>query len=88
MYTRLNTNYNNYEGDIMENKMVFNAEETAKFLGVGMNKIYELLTSGQIPSRRIGRKYLIPRLALENWLNVSVLKEGVKNEGMYQQGRK
>lgn len=72
----------------MENKMVFNAEETAKFLGVGMNKIYELLTSGQIPSRRIGRKYLIPRLALENWLNVSVLKEGVKNEGMYQQGRK
>ncbi len=53
----------------METKMIYTAEETAKLLGVGMNKIYELLMAGKLPSRRIGRKYLIPKAALEKWLN-------------------
>ena len=53
----------------MENKLIFTAEETAKLLGLGMNKIYELLTSGEIPSKRVGRKYLISRNTLEKWLN-------------------
>lgn len=53
----------------MDNKLIFTAEETAQLLGIGMNKIYELLISGKLPSRRIGRKYLIPKVALEKWLN-------------------
>lgn len=53
----------------MQEKAVLTAEETAKLLGVGMNKIYELLAIKEIPSKRVGRKYLIPRLALEKWLN-------------------
>ena len=51
----------------MEGKMILTAKETASALGIGMNKIYELLISGTIPSRRIGRKYLIPRVAREDW---------------------
>ena len=58
----------------METRMILTAEETAKLLGIGMNKIYELLISGQIPAKRIGRKYLIPRLALERWLNDGIAK--------------
>ena len=53
----------------MQEKAVLTAEETAKLLGVGMNKIYELLAIKEIPFKRVGRKYLIPRLALEKWLN-------------------
>ena len=53
----------------MNNKLIYTAEETARLLGVGMNKIYELLISGKLPSRRIGRKYLIPKIVLEKWLN-------------------
>lgn len=53
----------------METRIIYTAEETAKLLGIGMNKIYELLVSGVIPSRRIGRKYLVSKIALENWLN-------------------
>jgi excisionase family DNA binding protein len=55
--------------NIMETKMIYTAEETAKLLGIGMNKVYELLIAGEIPSKRIGRKYLISKIALENWLN-------------------
>lgn len=58
----------------MENKIILTPEETAKLLGIGMNKIYELLISGEIPSKRIGRKYLISRILLENWLNSSLVK--------------
>ena len=68
----------------MDTKMVLTAEETAKCLGIGMNKIYELLTAGVIPSRRVGRKYLIPRLALENWLNSGERKEETVRERLYQ----
>lgn len=53
----------------MDNKLIFTAEETAQLLGIGMNKIYELLISGKLPSKRIGRKYLIPKIVLEKWLN-------------------
>ncbi len=58
----------------METKLIFTAEETAKLLGIGMNKIYELLIGGEIPSKRIGRKYLISKIALEKWLNEKTLK--------------
>ena len=58
----------------MESKLILTAEETAKLLGIGMNKIYELLMSGELPSRRIGRKYLVSRIMLENWLNCSTQK--------------
>lgn len=52
----------------MEEKFILTAEETAKLLGIGMNKMYELLVNGTIPSKRVGRKYLIPRICLEEWL--------------------
>lgn len=55
----------------MNKKIILTAQETAKLLGIGMNKIYELLVSGELPSRRIGRKYLISKVMLENWLNTS-----------------
>jgi excisionase family DNA binding protein len=72
----------------MENKMILTAEETAKLLGIGMNKTYELLVCGEIPSKRIGRKYLIPRLALDIWLSSGNQKEETPYERVHQQSRK
>lgn len=56
----------------MEEKMVYTAEEAAKLLGIGMNKVYQLLGNRTIPSKKIGRVYLIPKLALERWLNENI----------------
>ena len=43
-------------------------EETAKVLGIGRNSAYEGVRTGEIPSIRIGKRILVPRLALEQIL--------------------
>lgn len=47
---------------------VFSPQEAARFLGVGKNAVYDAVNRGAIPSRRIGRRILISRMALEKWL--------------------
>lgn len=53
------------------NKLTLTPEETAKQLGIGKNKVYELIKQNTIPNIRIGRKLLIPVENLEKWLHVS-----------------
>lgn len=53
-------------------RLVYTTNEVAQALNLGLNKVYELLYSKQIPSVKVGRKYLIPKHALENWLSKSV----------------
>ncbi len=43
-------------------------EETAKVLGIGRNSAYEGVRTGQIPSIRIVKRILVPRIALERIL--------------------
>jgi excisionase family DNA binding protein len=49
-------------------KLVYSVQETSKILNIGMNKIYKLLRDNTIPNVRIGKKIIIPKKALENWL--------------------
>jgi excisionase family DNA binding protein len=43
-------------------------EQVARELGIGRNAAYEGVRSGQIPSIRIGKRLLIPRIALDRLL--------------------
>lgn len=52
----------------MNDKLVYTVNEMAKTLGIGLNKAYELIHGNQVHSLRIGRKILIPKKSLENWL--------------------
>lgn len=47
---------------------VLTVEEARKRLRIGRNAIYEALARNEIPSIRIGRKYLVPRVAFEAML--------------------
>lgn len=49
-------------------KLVYTVRETANILNIGMNKAYELIEQKKIPVVRVGRKFLVPKQALENWL--------------------
>lgn len=49
-------------------KLTLNPKETSKELGIGLNKVYELIHNNTIPSVRIGRRLLIPIQSLKNWL--------------------
>lgn len=48
--------------------LLLKAEQTGEILGIGRTKVYELLASGEIESVRIGRNRLIPRKAVEEYV--------------------
>lgn len=54
-------------------KRVYTPSDICELLGLGRVKVYELLKAGQIPSMRLGNKYLIPVAAFEKWLNSFLL---------------
>ncbi len=50
-------------------KIVLSVEEARKLLGLSRGSMYQAINSGQVPSVRIGRRLLIPRVRLEQMLN-------------------
>jgi excisionase family DNA binding protein len=44
-------------------------EEAAKVLGISRNTAYEAVKSGQLPTIKIGRRFLVPKAALDRMLN-------------------
>ena len=48
--------------------LTLTVEETAEILGVSRTFAYEAVRRGEIPSVRIGRRILIPKVALERLL--------------------
>ena len=53
------------ERKIME---VFNLKQAAAYLGISVPTLAALLRSGEIPCRRAGQRWLIPKTALDDWL--------------------
>ena len=47
---------------------IMTVAEVAAFLGVGKNRIYELLNEGTIKGFRLGRTWKISKLALEKYI--------------------
>jgi excisionase family DNA binding protein len=45
-----------------------NVDELARELGLGRLTVYGALRDGTIPSIRVGRRYLLPRAAIQEWL--------------------
>jgi len=51
--------------------LTYTVEETRKLLNIGRGSAYEAIRTGQIPSIRIGRRILVPRLGLQRLLDRS-----------------
>lgn len=49
--------------------------DTRNILGIGRDKMYEMLQVGTISSLRVGRKYLIPKFALLRYLEIPMYNE-------------
>ena len=49
-------------------KLTVTVEEAARLLGIGRNSAYEAVRRGELPVIRLGRRYLVPRAALERML--------------------
>jgi len=57
--------------DDIEARVALSVEEVASLLGLGRTAAYEAARRGEIPSRRLGRRVIVPVPALLEWLGVS-----------------
>ena len=53
-------------------KMTLSVNETAKMIGISKPKVYDLLRDGELPSIHIGKKIVIPKQAVIDWLSGGV----------------
>ena len=52
----------------LDQRQTFTVPEVAKVLGIGRSAAYEAARTGQIPTIKIGKRILVPRVALERLL--------------------
>ena len=50
-------------------KMTLSVREAAELIGISKPKMYELIHSNEIPSIHVGKKIVIARQALMDWLS-------------------
>lgn len=48
---------------------VLTVEQVAELLGLGRNTVYEAVSRGDIPHRRVGRRLIFSRSAVLEWLS-------------------
>jgi excisionase family DNA binding protein len=52
----------------VEERQTLTVEEAARILGVGRSAAYQAVARGELPVIRLGRRYVVPRAALERLL--------------------
>lgn len=56
----------------LNRKVALNITEVAEALGVSRSVVYQLLHRADFPSFKIGKRTVVPRIALEEWANAQV----------------
>jgi len=57
---------------------VFTSKEAATYLGIGLNSFYELCSTKEFPSFKVGSKIIIPKRKLNEWIEKQTKKEGLR----------
>jgi excisionase family DNA binding protein len=48
---------------------IYTVRQAAARLGISPGLAYELVRAGQIPAKRLGRRWVVPRELFRTWLN-------------------
>jgi excisionase family DNA binding protein len=56
----------------LQGRVTVSVEEAARLLGLGRSAAYEAARRGELPTRRLGRRLLVPVPALLEWLGAAV----------------
>lgn len=67
-------------------KKTFSAGETSLRIGISKSKTLEMLSRGEIPAIRIGRNWLVPEKALDEWLNNRAFEEAAERRKHAEHG--
>jgi excisionase family DNA binding protein len=54
----------------LQGRVTVSVEEAGRVLGLGRSAAYEAARRGQLPTRKLGRRLLVPVPALLDWLGV------------------
>ena len=54
---------------------VVHPREIARRTGLGINQVYAGFEAGQIPARRVGRRWVCGRASFESWLRGQAVAE-------------
>jgi excisionase family DNA binding protein len=57
--------------EALEGRLTVTVEEAAAVLGLGRSAAYEAARRGEIPTRRLGRRIVVPVPLLLQWLGVT-----------------
>lgn len=52
----------------MSGDLVYSADQLAELLGLDRKTVYDYAARGAIPCKRLGKRVLFPRIAIERWL--------------------
>ena len=52
-----------------EEKLTYSVPEVAEILGIGRSAAYQGIRTGQIPSVKIGKRIIVPKVALQRKLS-------------------
>lgn len=63
--------YTNPALDALEGRLTLSVDEAARLLGLGRTAAYEAARRGELPTRRLGRRIVIPVPLLLEWLGVT-----------------
>jgi excisionase family DNA binding protein len=55
----------------LEGRVTITIEQAAQVLGLGRTAAYEAARRGELPTRRLGRRLLVPVPALLTWLGAN-----------------
>ena len=54
--------------NVQKEREVFSRNEAAEYVGVSILTLTKVLVNGELPYRRAGKRWLIAKAALDNWL--------------------
>ena len=58
--------------------MAFTVEEAARYLGISEGTLIKALRAGTIPARRLGRRWIISKAALDDWLRTGTSQQSIE----------
>lgn len=54
------------------NRATYTIDEVAEILGIGRSSAYQAAQTGEIPTIKVGRRLLVPKVALEHMLDLAI----------------
>lgn len=55
--------------------VVYTVAEVSELLGLGLGLTYELVRNGEIPARKLGSRWVIPKSTFHTWLNATTSED-------------